>query len=151
MRGRRQPSIRLGSVDLVVGLTYFDAILAEHVESSLKEAFRVLKPGGRLVHLQDFPDWPGPELARRLDALVRRARPGEYVRFNKRRNRLEYRLPEPAEAGSLLTELGRLRKASEGFWVDAIDFMIEVYSDPEGRAKATATRGRPSIGYSGSP
>lgn len=67
--GRRLP-LGDGSVDAVVGLTFFDAILEADVDESIAESLRVLRPGGRLVHLQDFKNWPGPKLIDRINAVL---------------------------------------------------------------------------------
>lgn len=57
------------SFDAVVGLECFDSLSLEDLALFLPEAARVLKPGGRLVHLKDFPDWPGTALAGRFNAF----------------------------------------------------------------------------------
>lgn len=61
------------SFDAVVGLECFDSLSLEDLGRFLAEAARVLKPGGRLVHLKDFPDWPGSAIAARLNAFGLRA------------------------------------------------------------------------------
>ena len=61
------------SFDAVVGLECFDSLSLEDLAHFLPEAARVLKPGGRLVHLKDFPDWPGSTLAGRFNAFGLRA------------------------------------------------------------------------------
>jgi ubiquinone/menaquinone biosynthesis C-methylase UbiE len=61
------------SLDAVVGLECFDSLNFEDLSGFLPEAMRVLKPGGRLVHLKDFPDWPGHLLAERFNTFAMRA------------------------------------------------------------------------------
>jgi SAM-dependent methyltransferase len=60
------------SFDAVAGLTLFDSIKPGVLEGALRECRRVLRPGGRLLHLQDFPDWPAPELALQMNILLAR-------------------------------------------------------------------------------
>jgi len=72
--------------DAVVGLECFDSLSLEDLGLFLAEAARVLKPGGRLVHLKDFPDWPGSVLAGRFNAFGLRALRLELVRVDKKLN-----------------------------------------------------------------
>jgi SAM-dependent methyltransferase len=60
------------SFDAVTGLECFDSLTPADLELFLREALRVLKPGGRLIHLKDFPDWPGGPLAEELNAFSMR-------------------------------------------------------------------------------
>lgn len=61
------------SFDAVAGLECFDSLTLEDFARALPEALRVLKPGGRLVHLKDFPDWPGARLVNMFNAFAMRA------------------------------------------------------------------------------
>lgn len=61
------------SFDAVVGLECFDSLCPEDLAGFLPEALRVLKPGGRLVHLKDFPDWPGEQVAGYFNAFALKA------------------------------------------------------------------------------
>lgn len=72
------------SFDAVVGLECFDSLSLEDLALFLPEAARVLKPGGRLVHLKDFPDWPGQALAARFNAFGLRALRLEPVSLDKK-------------------------------------------------------------------
>lgn len=72
------------SFDAVVGLECFDSLSLEDLSRFLPEAARLLKPGGRLVHLKDFPDWPGQPLARRFNAFALRALRSELVRIDRK-------------------------------------------------------------------
>jgi SAM-dependent methyltransferase len=74
------------SFDAVVGLECFDSLSLEDLGRFLAEAARVLKPGGRLVHLKDFPDWPGTALAGRFNAFGLRALRLEPVSLDRKLN-----------------------------------------------------------------
>lgn len=74
------------SFDAVVGLECFDSLSLEDLGLFLAEAARVLKPGGRLVHLKDFPDWPGSVIAGRFNAFGLRALRLEPVSLDKKLN-----------------------------------------------------------------
>lgn len=87
------------SFDAVVGLECFDSLSPADLAAFLPEAMRVLKPGGRLVHFKDFPDWPGPLLAERLNAISMRAVRTELVRYS----RLELKFAPLNEPGALGT------------------------------------------------
>ena len=60
------------SFDAVAGLECFDSLKLEDFALALPEAMRLLKPGGRLVHLKDFPDWPGERLVDMFNAFAMR-------------------------------------------------------------------------------
>lgn len=72
------------SFEAVVGLECFDSLSLADLGLFLREAARVLKPGGRLVHLKDFPDWPGSALAARFNAFGLRALRREPVSLDKK-------------------------------------------------------------------
>lgn len=55
------------SFDAVVGLESLDSLSTEDLLKFLPEAQRLLKPGGKLVHLKDFPDWPGAILMEKFN------------------------------------------------------------------------------------
>ncbi len=69
------------SFDAIVGLECFDSLTPEDLRTFLAEAARLLKPGGRLVHLKDFPDWPGGAIAERFNLFSLRALRRELVRI----------------------------------------------------------------------
>lgn len=61
------------SFDAVTGLECLDSLTLEDQALALQEALRLLKPGGRLIHLKDFPDWPGSRLVKMFNAFAMRA------------------------------------------------------------------------------
>ena len=71
------------SFDAIVGLECFDSLTGQTMLEFMPEAKRLLKPGGRLVHLKDFPDWPGQAIAARFNLFSLRALRGELVRIDK--------------------------------------------------------------------
>lgn len=95
------------SMDIVVALTLFDAVIPETIEPILSEARRVLKPGGLVVHLQDFPDWPGQELAEQFNEILTRAGRDERVAFDPVRKRLFYPSPSSGRRTDVLAALRR--------------------------------------------
>jgi SAM-dependent methyltransferase len=58
-----------GSFDAIAGLECFDSLSGADLLAFLPEAKRLLKPGGKLVHLKDFPDWPGESIAEKFNAF----------------------------------------------------------------------------------
>lgn len=97
------------SFDAVVGLECFDSLSLEDLAHFLPEAARVLKPGGRLVHLKDFPDWPGSTLAGRFNAFGLRALRREPVSQDRKLN-LRFAPLGPAE----IEELARAASLETG-------------------------------------
>lgn len=97
------------SFDAVTGLECFDSLTPADLELFLREALRVLKPGGRLVHLKDFPDWPGVPLAEELNAFSMRALRKELLTM-RRDLVLSYEELDEKE----IEELGRAAAREEG-------------------------------------
>jgi len=97
------------SFDAVAGLESFDSLTPADLELFLREALRVLKPGGRLVHLKDFPDWPGVPLAEELNAFSMRALRKELLTM-RRDLSLSYAKLDDEE----IKELGRAAGREEG-------------------------------------
>lgn len=70
------------SFDAIIGLECFDALSSDSLAAFLIEARRLLKPGGRLVHLKDFPDWPGAVLVSKFRRITMQAIGKELVKVN---------------------------------------------------------------------
>ena len=96
------------SFDAVVGLECFDSLSAEDLDGALGEALRLLKPGGRLVHLKDFPDWPGWAIAERFNAFAARTLNRQLV-TQPFGYRFEYAALAGGEAAALAEAAGRER------------------------------------------
>lgn len=96
------------SFDALVGLECFDALSPEDLDGVLGEALRLLKPGGRLVHLKDFPDWPGGAIVERFNAFSARALRRPLV-THASLYRLDYAALAPGEAEALAEAAGRER------------------------------------------
>lgn len=99
-----------GSVDLVVALGLFDSFFGPESEAVMLETKRVLRPGARLLHLQDFLDWPGPDLVIQFNDILARAGRSERVKYQKEEKRLSF----PAVSGDLRPRVvGALRQAEK--------------------------------------
>lgn len=88
-----------GAFDAVVGLECFDSLTPEDFSGFLLEAMRTLKPGGRLVHLKDFRDWPGQRLAQTFNVFAMKALRVEPVSFDDDLNLGFMELSAAAAAG----------------------------------------------------
>ncbi|MCX5792858.1 MAG: class I SAM-dependent methyltransferase [Elusimicrobia bacterium] len=73
-----------GSFDAIVGLECFDSLSPADLAGLLEQAKRLLKPGGKLVHLKDFPDWPAGPIAEKLNLFSVRALNKKLVAINRR-------------------------------------------------------------------
>lgn len=121
------------SFDAVAGLECFDSLCPEDLGGFLREALRVLKPGGRLVHLKDFPDWPGERLAALFNAFALKAARTQPVRFSAA-GRLVFEELEPAGIAALAAGA----RAESGLSAAYAGTLAEIYaagpgSDPRFR------------------
>lgn len=115
------------SFDAVVGLECFDSLTTADLEAFLPEAARVLKPGGRLVHLKDFPDWPGAALADAFNSFAGRAgRKEPLVRLSGASFR--YTPLRPEEVRELSAAAAREKGADRHF----ADILVRIYSNGPG-------------------
>jgi SAM-dependent methyltransferase len=108
------------SVDVIAGLTFFDAVHLEQLDPILAETRRVLKRGGRLVHLQDFPDWPGAEIAAQFNLLLDGLHQPRSVRFDEKRLRLLYPRLGPLDAARVQGGLSAAAARLEPVWRDRL-------------------------------
>jgi SAM-dependent methyltransferase len=120
-----------GSRDRVVGLTFFDAIFDGELDPVLDEVFRVLRPGGTVVHLQDFFDWPGPDLAIMMGDLLKEAGLQSPVAFDLKSRAVDFPDPGPGRAG-LRAALVRMLAISSGLRQDRLSVLDELYAGGAG-------------------
>ena len=95
-----------GSFDAIVGLECFDSLSPADLAGLLEQAKRLLRPGGKLVHLKDFPDWPGGPIAEKLNLFSVRALNKKLVAINRRDHCFKFR-------EITCVELAALRAAAE--------------------------------------
>jgi len=89
------------SFDAIVGLECFDAFSTNDFNIFLKEALRVLKPGGLAVHLKDFPDYPGELIAARMNLFAKSVIGKTPVTYKTRAIKDAYLKFTPLKAGEI--------------------------------------------------
>jgi ubiquinone/menaquinone biosynthesis C-methylase UbiE len=112
----------------VVGLTFFDSIHDEDLDPVLDEVFRVLRPGGIVLHLQDFSDWPGPDLVKYFGALLSEAGLDEAVGYDAKSRSVVF----PAAGARLADVRAAIRgmaAAAEGTRRDRLHLVSKIYVD----------------------
>ena len=83
-------SFEAGSFDAIVGLECLDSLSPDALAGFLPKARNLLRPGGKLVHLKDFQDWPGPLIAEKFNLFSSFALGKELVSVCKRTRRFKY-------------------------------------------------------------
>jgi SAM-dependent methyltransferase len=121
----------------VIGLGFFDAMFDGELDTVLDEVFRVLRPGGTVVHLQDFPDWPGPDLAVLMGSLLNEAGLRSAVAFDPKTMSVEFPDPGPGRP-DLRAALVRMLAISSGLRQDRLSILDELYSGEAGPGKVYA-------------
>ena len=119
---------RDASFGCVLGLTFFDAVTPLHVEAMLGECRRILKPGGRLVHLQDFPDWPGKDLLPQLNKVLGEA--GTGLSMGDSHLGLVFPRLAPAREPEFLERLDASLQGRSPAWEDRVQLLRKVVPRP---------------------